>query len=112
MSEKVAAFVDDDDDDDNFVEDYEDFGAEDNIEIKSLFDDELFDNVASLFKHEFEKNGFNLVAIVKKFQMNMFSYIKMINFIRKTVRNFIVFRFFFNFFLNFFLNFFIKETIC
>ena len=88
MSEKPVECVsyDDDDDDDDNYEDYEDLENVEIVKIKGLFNEEKwFDDVQSLYKYEFENNNFNLIKIIKKYQMNMLSYIKMINFIRKNV---------------------------
>lgn len=79
-------FEDIEDDDENY-DDYEEVqDVKDIIKIKSLFDDEWFDNVQALYEHELKKNNFNIVEIIRKYQMDMLSYIKMVNFIRKTVR--------------------------
>ena len=56
-----------------------------NSQVTGLFCDKTFKNVKDLFKHEFEMNKFNLVDILKKNNMGMIEYIKMINYIRKEV---------------------------
>ncbi len=84
---KIANPIDnfDEDDDDQNYEDIDDDVVE-NVKILSLFEEnKWFDDIKSLYRYEMDTNGFNLVKIVKKFQLDMLSYIKMINFIRKTV---------------------------
>ena len=58
---------------------------EESIRIKGLFDDQQFASLNELFKHESQKNGFNILKVIKKFKLNMLTYIKMINYIRATV---------------------------
>ena len=78
-------FEDEDEDEDDNEEGYEEVDDE-NIQIQSLFNDSVFfDNVKDLFKYELEKNQFNLIKLVKKYKMDMMSYIRMINYIRKNV---------------------------
>lgn len=71
--------VDNDDDDEDYLA---------NCQVKGLFCDKVFANVKDLFKHEFESNSFNLVDVLKKYNMGMIDYIKMINFIRAEVEIF------------------------
>ena len=88
--QKVNRVGYDEDDFDDEDENYEDADDEvvESVKILSLFDkDKWFDDIRSLYKYELEANNFNLVKVVRKFQMDMLSYIKMINFIRKTVKN-------------------------
>ena len=79
-------FEDDDYDNDDY-DDYEEVGDEnEKVKIQSLFDENMvFDSVQALFKYEFEKNHFNLLRIVKKYNMDMMAYIRMINYIRHNV---------------------------
>ena len=67
--------------------DYEEEDEEETTEfqqIKSLFSENaFFKSAKDLFKHEAEVNDFNLINIVNSYSMNMFDYIKMVNFIRK-----------------------------
>jgi len=72
-----------DEDDDNDEEDYMI-----NSQVTGLFCDKTFKNVQDLFKYEFEVNKFNLIDVLKKNNMGMIEYIKMINFIRLEVSNF------------------------
>lgn len=53
--------------------------------VRGLFCDQEFENVVSLFSHEFKANKFNLVSLVKKYDLDMISYIKLINYIRSQV---------------------------
>ena len=87
MSKLVDQIVSDDDDDEyDDIDDDEGEEVEANLKVLSLFDENrFFDDLKSLYRYEMENNGFNLVEIIKKFQLDMLSYIKMINFIRKTV---------------------------
>ena len=71
----------DDDDDDNDEEDYLI-----NSQVVGLFCEKTFKNVQDLFKYEFEVNKFNLIEVLRKNNMGMIEYIKMINFIRQEVR--------------------------
>lgn len=73
-----------DDEQDMMVDDdEEDYLA--NCQVKGLFCDKIFNNVKDLFRHEFESNNFNIIDVLKKFNMGMIDYIKMINFIRAEV---------------------------
>ena len=56
-----------------------------NRQVKGLFCEKTFAGVKELFEHEAEFSGFNLVDVVNRFRMDMISYIKMINYIRKEV---------------------------
>ena len=85
IANPIDNFDEDEDDDDQNYEDIDDEVVE-NVKILSLFEEnKWFDDIKSLYRYEMDTNGFNLVKIVKKFQLDMLSYIKMINFIRKTV---------------------------
>jgi hypothetical protein len=85
IANPIDNFDEDEDDDDQNYEDIDDDVVE-NVKILSLFEEnKWFDDIKSLYRYEMDTNGFNLVKIVKKFQLDMLSYIKMINFIRKTV---------------------------
>lgn len=53
--------------------------------VKGLFCDQVFASVKDLFKHEAEVNKFNIVRLVQDYQMTMFDYIKLVNFIRREV---------------------------
>ena len=73
-SEEADDCLDDDEDDrDEFCE------------VKSLFSDKVFTNVIDMFKFEAEYNKFNLIDVVNKYNLDMISYIKMINYIRLEV---------------------------
>ena len=74
---------DDDDGEDDNDDDEDDYLC--NSQVVGLFCDRTFKNVKELFKHELDVNKFNLVEILKKNNMGMIEYIKMINFIRKEV---------------------------
>ena len=69
--------------------DYNDFeGEEDDFvsrRVIGLFSDREFENVNELFNYEASVNHFNIIDILDKFNMDMISYIKMINYIRKEV---------------------------
>lgn len=52
-------------------------------QVKGLFSDKQFNNVIEMFKHEAESNLFNIIDIVNKYKLDMISYIKLINFIRR-----------------------------
>ncbi len=81
--------------DDNNYDDLDDEGDNTDImkrQVKGLFTEKIFENVRELFKYESEINKFNIVDIIAKFNMDMISYIKMINFIREEV-NFVLFFF-------------------
>ena len=67
---------DDDEDDKDFI----------NSQVSGLFCDKIFPNILDLFKYEAEHNGFHLTDVLKRYNMDMISYIKMINFIRLHVR--------------------------
>ena len=71
--------------DDDDVNDDDDDDYMSNSQVVGLFSDKTFKNVQDLFKHEFEVNKFNLVDILRKNNMGMIEYIKMINYIRKEV---------------------------
>jgi hypothetical protein len=86
IANPIVNFDEDDDDDDQNYEDIDDDIVE-NVKILSLFEEnKWFDDIKSLYRYEMETNGFNLVKIVRKFQLDMLSYIKMINYMRKTVK--------------------------
>lgn len=73
-------------DEDDDLEDDEDDEDEDQVEVKSLFGvEKTFKNVKDLFKYEAETNSFNITDVLKRYNMSMIDYIKMINFIRKEV---------------------------
>lgn len=59
-------------------------------QVKGLFSDKQFNNVIEMFKHEAESNLFNIIDIVNKYKLDMISYIKLINFIRREVMLWIV----------------------
>ena len=67
---------DDESDDDEYLS---------NSQVTGLFSDKTFKNVNDLFRHEFEINKFNLVDVLKRNNMGMIDYIKMINYIRTEV---------------------------
>lgn len=67
--------------------DYADIDSQDEAdyvtrEVKGLFTDKVFSNVKELFRHEAQENQFNLIDVVTRYDLDMISYIKMINFIR------------------------------
>ncbi len=67
--------------------DYEDVDQDEadfvSRKVKGLFSDTIFDNVKEMFTYESEKTGFNLIDVLTKYNMDMFAYIRMINYIRK-----------------------------
>lgn len=75
--------------------DYEDVDQDEsdfvNRRVKGLFSEEMFDNMKDMLTYEANQNGFNLVEVVAKFDMDMIEYIKMINFIRKEVNTSLIF---------------------
>jgi len=83
LHENENDFDDEDEDEDDNEDGYEEVDDE-KIQIQSLFDDSVFfENVKDLFKYELDKNQFSLIKLVKKYKMDMMSYIRMINYIRK-----------------------------
>ena len=79
-SDESSNNEDDEEDDDEIYE---------MSEVKGLFSNQMFKSVIEMFKHEADCNHFNLIEIVNKFKLDMISYIKLINFIRKEVFEFI-----------------------
>jgi hypothetical protein len=70
--------------------DYDDYKEDEDdeyesVKVKGLFSDEFFNNIQDMFKHELKMNKFNLIDVVKRYNMEMIDYIKMINFIREKV---------------------------
>jgi hypothetical protein len=70
---------DDDDDFDELNESIE-------LRIPGLFDAKTsFKSINKLFVHECQSTGFNILQVVKRFRLDQYQYIKMINFIRSQV---------------------------
>lgn len=86
-SDSDASTENEEEEDDNCLLDDE-ADEEDNeysrqsAKVCGLFCDQEFENVVALFSHEFKVNKFNLVGLVKKYDLDMISYIKLINYIR------------------------------
>jgi hypothetical protein len=54
--------------------------------ITSLFDESLtFKTVNEVFVHEFNTHGFNILRLIRRYDMTQLSYIKLVNFIRAKV---------------------------
>jgi len=86
MSTKVQQLVASSDSESDYDEnEYKEVDEEECVKVKGLFCDEYFDNIQELFRHELKTNKFNLIDVVKRYNLEMIDYIKMINFIREKV---------------------------
>lgn len=66
-------------------DDYDEEDDMENIPVKGLFNDKIYNNITDMFKSEFQEKNFDLIKIIQKYNMSQIDYIKMINFIRSKV---------------------------
>ena len=84
VNEKIYDSDESDFRDDDFEEEEED--EMENIPVKGLFSEKIYNSVVDMFKSEYQENNFNLVQLINKYKLSQIDYIKMINFIRAQVR--------------------------
>ena len=68
--------------------DWEEENEQENDETQCLFCEETYIGAEAALKHCHRQHGFNIDQLQKFHNMDCFGYIKMINFIRKTVRSY------------------------